>query len=143
MLYEQWRMKLQQIAKDYPKKHFVDVITKYSNAALETVVQLSPVGDPALWKSPAPPGYVGGLFKNNWMVDIGRINPRIRHQIDASGSASLAERSKFSSLTSNPFTTVYIHNSLPYAIPLEHGWSTQAPTGMVSVTVASLKSGIL
>lgn len=142
MLYPEWSARLKTIAKDYAAKYMEEQLFKYSSAALERVVQLSPVGDPSLWKSPAPPGYIGGLFKNNWFVDIGRISPRTRTQIDATGSQSLSEKSRLSSIKSNPFTTVYIHNSLPYALRLENGWSTQAPTGMVAVTVNSLASGI-
>ena len=28
----------------------------------------------------------------------------------------------------------YLSNSLPYAVPLENGWSKQAPQGMVKLT---------
>jgi len=36
------------------------------------------------------------------------------------------------------FTPVWISNGLPYAQRLEEGWSKQAPTGMVAVTLASI-----
>jgi hypothetical protein len=36
--------------------------------------------------------------------------------------------------------SVFITNNLPYAIPIEEGSSTQAPKGIVAVTVAEFKS---
>ena len=32
--------------------------------------------------------------------------------------------------------TVYIYNNLIYSVPLEYGWSTQAPNGVVRITLA-------
>jgi hypothetical protein len=33
----------------------------------------------------------------------------------------------------------WIANSLPYIVPLEHGWSKQAPAGMVGLTVTEFQ----
>lgn len=136
----QWSAKLNALKKTFPEEHFVPFVEKYATAALHGVVDRSPVGDPKLWRSSPPPGYIGGLFKNNWFVDIGGITPQTRTEISAAGSSSLAESSKLSSIRSNPYAAIYIHNSLPYANRLEHGWSKQAPLGMVAVTVASLRN---
>ncbi|MNJ81742.1 hypothetical protein D3C77_807050 [compost metagenome] len=35
--------------------------------------------------------------------------------------------------------TAFIVNNLPYAIPLEYGHSSQAPAGMVRVTLANFQ----
>lgn len=46
-------------------------------------------------------------------------------------------------LTAVPaFEKVYISNATPYIMPLEYGWSKQAPAGMVRVTLASLGIGL-
>lgn len=36
------------------------------------------------------------------------------------------------------YSKVFISNSTPYVMPIEFGWSKQAPHGMVRVTMASL-----
>jgi hypothetical protein len=36
---------------------------------------------------------------------------------------------------------IRIVNNIPYIIPLEYGWSKQAPLGMVRLTLAELRSG--
>ena len=35
--------------------------------------------------------------------------------------------------------TAYLVNNLPYAVPLEYGHSSQAPAGMVRVTIAEFQ----
>ena len=139
----QWASRLSHIAKAFPKGHFVPFATKEATAVLHSVVERSPVGDPSLWKGPAPAGYVPGTFKNNWFVELGSVTGQPRLQPDASGSASLQQASNLEGLRSNPFTTIYIYNPLPYANRLEHGWSTQAPMGIVALTVTSLRSRVL
>lgn len=139
----QFNARLAKIAKEYPRQHFAPVVKRTSEKALNEVVRRSPIGDPSLWQSPAPADYQPGTFINNWFVEIGGISARTRSTPDPSGSASLNEISNLESLNSNPFVTVYIHNSLPYANRLEHGWSTQAPMGMVALTVTSLRSRVL
>lgn len=136
--YNSWVSRLHQIKSETPKQKTAEVLTRVATKALEGVVSRSPVGNPALWIHPAPPGYVPGTFKNNWFVDIGSIRPRERGQPDASGAASLAEASNFAAIRSNPYVIVWIQNSVPYAGRIEHGWSSQAPSGVVSVTAHSL-----
>jgi hypothetical protein len=136
--FRQWASEVSK-KKSIPAERTASALTKLGQTALQEIVTRSPVGDPALWQSPAPAGYAGGLFKNNWFVDIGSISPRTRTEIDPSGSASLSEAGKMEALKANPYTAVYIHNSLPYAVRLEHGWSAQAPAGIIAVTVESLR----
>ena len=35
---------------------------------------------------------------------------------------------------------IYLTNNLPYAVPLEEGYSKQAPAGMVALTVQDFQS---
>ncbi|MEE4465532.1 hypothetical protein V2S84_25980, partial [Azotobacter chroococcum] len=44
------------------------VVKKVGIDMLAKIVDRSPVGNPSLWQSPPPPGYVGGRFRGNWQV---------------------------------------------------------------------------
>ena len=100
-----------------------------------SLVMMSPVGNPTLWKSPPPKGYVGGRFRANWQHGVGAINDKTTNDIDKSGSMTIA---RLGSAAVGAGTVQYITNSLPYAQVLEDGHSTQAPHGMVKVTVARI-----
>ncbi|ATV18020.1 hypothetical protein CFN58_28435 [Pseudomonas avellanae] len=60
---------------------------------------------------------------------------KLAGSLDPSGSKSTA-RIVNGVLEFRAGDVAYITNSLPYAIPLEFGHSTQAPGGMVRITVA-------
>lgn len=80
-------------------------------------------------------GYVGGRFRGNWQFSIDTPAEGVLDQIDVSGSVSIAVlKAQVQSLTAGQ--TAYIVNNLPYSIPLEYGHSTQAPGGMVRITLA-------
>lgn len=76
-----------------------------------------------------------GLFVNNWNVGLGvpdlstgtAVDPG-RSQARIRGNAIIAR--------AQPGQTIHITNSLPYARRLEYGWSAQAPSGVVAITVA-------
>ena len=99
------------------------------------IVIKSPVGDPKYWKSPPPPGYVGGRFRANWQYGLNSINKLTTHQIDKSGGPTISRL--HGSVGSRVLGDIhYFTNSLPYAIPLENGHSwRQAPAGVVQITV--------
>lgn len=132
MRYPQWSQALKKVSLSFPKEHFAPAVQKVAHDALRSIVFYSPVGNPSLWANPdsAPPGYVGGHFRNNWFVQVsksGVISPSIRNAVDSSGAGSLSEESKLSVIKEDPFVVIRIHNSLPYAVRLEEGHSTQAP----------------
>lgn len=105
------------------------------------LVELSPVGDPTLWKSKPPPGYVGGRFRANWQYGnlAGTGIPMTRsNSIDPSGAESMG-RIIEGVLGSIARTRHYLVNNLPYAKRLEDGWSGQAPAGMVGLTIIEFK----
>lgn len=80
-------------------------------------------------------GYVGGRFRGNWQFTIGIPASGELDRIDPSGAETLAAlTAQVASLTAGQ--TAYIVNNLPYATSLEYGHSTQAPAGMIRVTVA-------
>ncbi|WP_421526309.1 hypothetical protein [Pseudomonas yamanorum] len=90
----------------------------------------------------APAGYVGGRFRGNWMFSIGTPNNATTEEVDPTGTKSTA-RVTAGAIEFNAGDTCYITNSLGYAIPLEFGHSTQAPGGMVRVTVARFQQIVL
>lgn len=110
------------------------VVRKVVIDVAASVVDMSPVGDAALWASPPPPGYVGGRFRANWQLGEGSAPSSTLPDIDPSGSASKARI--LAALPPNAAGKVfYLVNNLPYSQKLEDGWSKQAPAGMVMLTV--------
>lgn len=111
---------------------------------LRSVIYSSPVGNPSLWKHPAPPGYVGGRFRGNWNVGLGDADTDVTLITDAGGVATegrgLAVLSSYPRAKSwkDDFPSVHISNNLPYAMRLEHGWSSQS-SGMVAQALAELE----
>lgn len=76
-----------------------------------------------------------GRFRGNWQFSLMTPDNSTSLNVDPTGTETLgrivAEAGAFTA-----GQVAYITNSLPYAIPLEYGHSTQAPGGMVRVTLA-------
>lgn len=90
----------------------------------------------------APKGYVGGRFRANWHLSINVVESVTFDEVDPSGDETVAAMvAAMSDFTAGQ--TAYIINNLPYAIPLEFGHSTQAPSGMVRATVARFQQIVL
>jgi len=90
----------------------------------------------------APDGYVGGRFRANWHLSINVVENVTFDEVDPGGQATIAALvSAVSDFTAGQ--TAYLINNLPYAIPLEYGHSTQAPGGMVRITVARFQQIVL
>jgi hypothetical protein len=107
------------------------VVRKTAIELQKSMILKSPVGNPSLWKSKPPAGYVGGQFRANWQCGIGAINSV---KTDPVGSDALGKTTV--SLDGwKPGQTIFLTNSLPYSKKLEDGFSTQAPFGMVKLTV--------
>ena len=80
-----------------------------------------------------------GRFRGNWTLSFGAADGDITAVLDPSGSATVARNTGM--MTAYPregFPVIYLQNNLPYAERLEQGYSTQAPSGMVGITVADL-----
>ncbi|MBC3375796.1 hypothetical protein HU762_17740 [Pseudomonas sp. SWRI92] len=86
--------------------------------------------------------YVGGRFRGNWNFSIGYPDGSFRIQPDPTGEAATA-RLVNGAIEFKAGQTAFIVNNLPYAIPLEFGHSTQAPGGMVRITVARFQQIVL
>ena len=105
------------------------------------IVLRTPVGNPSLWASAPPAGYTGGQAKGNWQASIGSPETGTTSTIDKSGAATLAS---INGKTQNaPGNVWYLTNNLPYvSTALEYGSSTQAPTGMVRISLRELDQSI-
>lgn len=106
-------------------------------ALLNEVIERSPVGNPDNWKSPPPPGYVGGRFRGSHIVSIGSPVYMVTTNIDPSGSETQSKG--MAALTGlEPYTQVFIQTNLPYAERLEQGHSGQAPNGLYELAFISV-----
>lgn len=85
-------------------------------------------------------GYVGGRFRGNWQVTfntkaIGEL-PNIDPQGQATKAAAAGTIMQFTSAVG----TIWAVNNLPYGPRLEFdAWSSQAPAGMVRISVAEFQ----
>lgn len=126
--------KLAQFAQEAPEKA-LRVVKKVAEDISSRVVLRTPVGNPSLWKSKPPAGYVGGRLRANWNVGIGGIN-RAERGPDKGGIDTTRRNSRVIALAKEG-QDIYITNSLPYANRVEYeGWSRQAPAGMLRITLA-------
>lgn len=75
-----------------------------------------------------------GRFRGNWQCGIGQANTGTGSGEDKSGSAVLL-RTTTALQGWTAGQAILLTNSLPYAQRLEDGYSTQAPSGMVRLTV--------
>jgi hypothetical protein len=104
------------------------------------VILRTPVGNPDLWHNTVvPPGYVGGQARANWQSSIARPATGTLDTEDATGTTTINNVD----VSNAPGNVWYLTNNLPYINQLEYdGWSTQAPEGMVRVTIAELDQAI-
>lgn len=101
------------------------------------VIMMTPVGNPDLWKSKPPSGYVGGMARANWQYSTGLSgNFTNVDAVDPTGAKTVSSLT-MGALLSSTGNIHWISNGLPYIERLENGaWSKQAPAGMVKVTLA-------
>lgn len=98
----------------------------------------SPVGDASYWKHPPPKGYVGGRFRGNWQLGIGNAPGGTLENIDPSGGQTRVRIA--AGVPEEAAGKVYwLVNNLPYAQRIEHGWSRQAPQGVVGLAMVEVQ----
>lgn len=76
-----------------------------------------------------------GFARNSWFVDLGDGASR-----ESNGGTSSAAEDAATIKSAPAFTPITIANGAEYIGVLENGHSQQAPNGMVSVTIAELRS---
>lgn len=133
-------------------KEFAAKVGKRADDACAQMVHLvaasvdyrSPVGNPSLWQRPAPKGYIGGHFRANWQLGVGSLPGGTVTGIDNSskdertgGATTMAIGAAIPEDAAGK--VYYLANNLPYAQALEYGHSTQAPSGMVGITVTKFQ----
>jgi len=105
------------------------------------VIKATPVGNPSLWKSKPPKGYTGGRLRGNWQASIDTPASGVIKGVDSSG-AKTTQKMVGVIESQEGDGVLWLVNNLPYAERVEYGWSTQAPSGMVRVTIAAFESAI-
>jgi len=118
----------------------VEKVARATVLSMSTAItKRTPVGNPELWKSPAPKGYVGGQARGNWFPSIDMMSNEQDLTI-VGKSANIDSDNRVVSMLDLIFGKKYfLTNNLPYIHRLEYGHSTQAPAGMVRVTTTEFK----
>lgn len=91
-----------------------------------------------------------GRARQSWQIGVGSINTYVPGSLGASkgtnkGAASPPENPKAifpTDLNIDGTEIVYITSSLPYIEKLENGSSTQAPAGMVRLSIAEVEAEV-
>ena len=77
-----------------------------------------------------------GVLRGNWQTDINRPSSGT---LERSGSAAANSEIVRVAGKAKLDETIFFVNNLPYSVPIEKGSSTQAPAGMVAVTVSEFQ----
>lgn len=119
-----------------------EALQKISMDLFKSVILMSPVGNPDLWKDPVR-GYVGGRFKGNWQAGINSAPGGVLDGKDKTGGATTGKMIGTIDGKASEGDAVYLVNNLPYAQRLEEGWSTQAPGGMVALSIQKFDGRVI
>lgn len=99
--------------------------------AFTSLVFKTPVGNPTLWKSKAPKGYVGGRAKFSWNMQYKR--PNTKQPLNWSGGLPPTPSIKINT----NYEPLFVTSPVPYMERLEKGWSTQG-SHMIKRTVSEI-----
>lgn len=81
-------------------------------------------------------GYVGGRFRGNWQVTFETQATGTLSRIDPQGANTKNAAAGVVMSFTSAVGTIWAVNNLPYGPRLEfEGWSSQAPSGMVRISV--------
>lgn len=100
------------------------VIKKATFELFRSVIEKSPVDT--------------GRFRANWNVAIGTPDLSTSEETDNSARGEPSVQNMQNVVLNSKFMdqSIFLTNSLPYALRLEEGWSqTQAPNGMVRLSI--------
>lgn len=95
------------------------VLALYGNLIKDT-----PVGNPSIWKSKPPKGYVGGTARANWKI-VETPDDKVINSTSIPDTPSLPRG----------WSKLYIINNVSWIIPLEYGHSTQIEEGWIRKNV--------
>ena len=89
----------------------------------------------------SPDGYVGGRFRGNWQVTFDTKATGQLERIDPQGDSTKSAASQVVLGFTSEVGTIWAVNNLPYGPRLEfEGWSSQAPSGMVRISVTEFQT---
>ncbi len=112
------------------EKELFDDVGKTAFAILRNLITRSPVGDPENWQAgpeSAPPGYVGGHFRRNWLVSIGGFNTTELAGEEEPIAFTLGRgKNVINTFAAARAARLVIQNNVPYANRLAQGHSEQA-----------------
>jgi len=132
--------------KETKRQHRNIVSTVFIRLATR-IISRTPIGDKSLWSSipdgmnvlEFSPNYKPGSLVNNWQAGIGKgdnvlpVNPPNVTAANALGSVKIIAKQA-------PGKVAFLANPMSYARRIEYGYSTQAPQGMVRLTVLEFQS---
>lgn len=119
------------LSKIVPEK--VDAkIRRIAMACYSQVITASPVDE--------------GTFRANWKIAFGKINREFDDSLDDHNTSFAQQTSQALAMIGSQQnvigTSIFICNSAPYAVRLEHGYSRQAPAGIIGPAVRNIKAAI-
>jgi hypothetical protein len=120
---------LMRFAKKTKNKTIPQSIRGMGLQALKMLMTKSPVDD--------------GVFRGNWNVGINEIDDSIDDLAGSNNNRYALDSYKFNEGSNRIGSvrvgdSINISNALPYAMRIEHGWSDQAPSGVVRTTLMEL-----
>lgn len=85
---------------------------------------------------------LSGKARRNWMTTVGGKTGATTEATDPTGGAAIGDaRTAVANYGADgKFPPITVQNNLPYIGKLENGYSKQAPSGMVAVTLAGLQA---
>jgi len=119
----QWSVPLARIAQRTTKS--IEQVARVATFKVMSKVHL---------KSPVDTG----RFRANWNYSEGAPNYTFTESTASGRGATEAQRALSGAIGG----VAYFSNGLPYAYRLEYGWSKQAPSGMVRVSVGEFAKSI-
>lgn len=124
-----------EVAREHIARVVQNGVRKIGMQALRGVVMRTPVDT--------------GRARSNWQVSVDtplltNINayaPGTKLGIGEAGNAQATIQAGSAIIdNAKPFGMIFISNGLPYINRLEHGWSGQAPAGMVRITLDQIQA---
>lgn len=79
-----------------------------------------------------------GRFRANWNCAVSNFDASTSEATDKGGRSSISKITTKVAATKIDGAPVYLTNSLPYAKRLEEGYSKQAPSGMVKLSLLEI-----
>jgi hypothetical protein len=116
---------IQEWAKTVPIGSVIDLQRKMALEAIQRLIKKTPVDS--------------GRARGGWQTAIGPGNNTDNGIFDKSGGSAIQETEKVVNQLGSQFVLLTIFNNVPYITFLEDGSSSQAPRGMVRLTIQELK----